>query len=161
MNSQIAVELLTKENFIAWLKSKEPEEIVGEESRCLSCPIANFFRQVYGVEVKIGHMFSGSDIQVIGDTEWVALPEWASDFITYVDESEVSIAVYLSKEAAETLEENSEYTDYEKCLESDPFAFFDSEWADTVGGPKGAWIRAYTFKPSAGGCLKVMEALET
>lgn len=76
---------LIRHKFEAWLRAKKPDEIVGKNRDCHSCPIANFYHEASG----------GCEI-VIYEDQWNAhiidrgyskrrMPEWADCFVWLVD----------------------------------------------------------------------------
>lgn len=78
---------LIQSKFVAWLRSKAPTEIVGENRDCHSCPIAKFYNEASG----------GCDLVIFerwgeyfGDRGGGArpLPVWAQHFVFAVDGDE-------------------------------------------------------------------------
>jgi hypothetical protein len=76
---------LDKSGFRRWLKAKRPDEIVGHNRECCSCPIALFYCETSG----------GSEIVIFTD-EWcdyiidrgyirTRAPAWAENFMFAVD----------------------------------------------------------------------------
>jgi hypothetical protein len=76
---------LDRRKFERWLRAKKPEEIVGHNRECCSCPIALFYCETSG----------GSEISIFTD-EWcdyiidrgyirTRAPAWAENFMFAVD----------------------------------------------------------------------------
>jgi hypothetical protein len=79
---------LDKSKFAAWLKTKEPAEIVGENRSTCGCPIANFYHDASGGnEVLIFERWGGGYYIDRGYGKR-PLPEWAAAFVFDVDGDE-------------------------------------------------------------------------
>lgn len=92
---------LIKSKFVAWLKAKPPEEIVGHNRDCHTCPIANFYSEASGgCDIVI---FQEQD-RYIGDRGYYKqrLPDWAEYFASSVD-GEGRSAQITAKRALELL----------------------------------------------------------
>lgn len=77
---------LNKPKFLAWLQAKRPEEVVGQNKDCHTCPVAKYYRDVTG----------GAEIVVFSDPNWGdykvdrgggarRAPAWAENFFRAVD----------------------------------------------------------------------------
>lgn len=76
---------LDRRKFAAWLKTKRPEEIVGENRDCHACPIANFYSATSGgCEIVIFERAGYGYFIDRGDGGRPA-PAWASSFISDID----------------------------------------------------------------------------
>ena len=75
---------LVESKFAAWLRSKPPTEIVGENRDCHACPIALFYKEASGCEVVIFGDGYG-DYIIDRGYDKRAVPNWAADFIRTVD----------------------------------------------------------------------------
>lgn len=76
---------LDRNKFMAWLKTKMPNEIVGVVRDSCGCPLAQFYRQTSGgCEIAI---FDSGD-GYIADRGYSrhALPRWAKRFVFNVDD---------------------------------------------------------------------------
>lgn len=75
---------LCRKKFIAWLKTKQPDEIVGRKRECHSCPVANFYRERSGgCEVVI---FENDGRYIIDRGCYKKeMPQWASGFAFAID----------------------------------------------------------------------------
>lgn len=75
---------LHRHKFLAWLKAKRPEEIVGENRDCHSCPIANFYHEATGgYEIVIFDRWGEHFIDRGYSTR--RLPWWAANFVHSID----------------------------------------------------------------------------
>lgn len=86
---------LNRQKFLTWLRTKEPDEVVGERRDSDCCPVANFCRDA-GAPI---HVFTD------GDGYWVDRgyskcrpPRWAGDFLFEVDGGQRGVSV-TAKEA--------------------------------------------------------------
>lgn len=71
--------------FIAWLKAKKPDEIVGRGGDACGCPIARFHTEASGGhEVFVSDSYEGIKIDR-GDGARLA-PSWAERFVRSVDD---------------------------------------------------------------------------
>lgn len=76
---------LIKSRFEKWLKAKSPEEIVGTNRDCHTCPIANFYTEASGgCEIVIFESVNGGYIADRGYYRQ-KLPDWAEYFVSSVD----------------------------------------------------------------------------
>jgi hypothetical protein len=76
---------LDKSKFIAWLKTKEPDEIVGENRSSCGCPIAKFYHDASGgSEVSIYERLETGYMIDRGYSKQ-PLPMWAAHFVFTVD----------------------------------------------------------------------------
>ena len=74
---------LDRRNFIAWLETKKPDEVVGRKRDCILCPLGQFFREVAGHDVVISENGNGWKIdRGNGDR---SLPWWAGNFAFRID----------------------------------------------------------------------------
>jgi hypothetical protein len=75
---------LNKSKFLAWLRRKRPDEIVGVHRTACGCPITNFY-----VEASGGHEVSifdrWGDYFMDRGYDKRQLPEWAQRFVSEVD----------------------------------------------------------------------------
>jgi len=72
--------MITKKQFIEWLESKKPGELVGDLRCGDACPIAIFYRSL-GREALVGH-------ETVSFNWWrteTELPKWAQNFIKSAD----------------------------------------------------------------------------
>lgn len=77
---------LDRRKFLAWLESKQPDEIVGK-NRSPSCPIANFYDDASGgCEIIIFERWGEHYIDRGYSTR--PMPPWADRFVTEVDKDE-------------------------------------------------------------------------
>lgn len=75
---------LHRHKFLKWLKAKRPEEIVGENRDCHSCPIAKFYwDESGGSEIVIFDRWGDHFIDRGYDAR--RAPAWVEDFIYAVD----------------------------------------------------------------------------
>lgn len=74
---------LSKSKFIAWLRAKRPDEIVGVSRDCHSCPLANFHFEVGNYEIVISENWG--DYLVDRGFRKYPLPGWAAEFARAVD----------------------------------------------------------------------------
>lgn len=76
---------LTLEEFRDWLKSKNPEEIVGWQGGCHCCPVFKCLKdkgkEVYSVNYETTFFLYRSD--------FLLNPEWVKSFINKVDDSSI------------------------------------------------------------------------
>lgn len=95
---------LDRGKFIAWLRAKKPDEIVGENRDCHGCPIAIFYLETSG----------GCEVVIFdrADCHWIdrgydkrPLPSWASKFVADVDDEECAgqVSAGLALELLEAL----------------------------------------------------------
>lgn len=78
---------LTERKFAAWLQAKPPNEIVGENRDCHSCPIAKYYYEASGgCEIVIFDRWGEHFIDRGGGAR--AMPAWAADFVFAVDREE-------------------------------------------------------------------------
>lgn len=87
---------LDRHKFLAWLKMKSPNEVIGRRQDCHSCPLANFYYAVSdGCEVVI---HDDGDVYYIDRGYGVRrLPVWATRFVMGVDREDGS---FISAERA-------------------------------------------------------------
>lgn len=78
---------LTRSKFEAWLKTKQPDEIVGENRDCHCCPIANFYDQTNGGwEIVVFGRWGDYYIDRGGGAR--RAPAWAANFFSDIDREE-------------------------------------------------------------------------
>ena len=82
-------ELLTYENFKAWLQAKKANEHVGFARMCSRCPIATYLIQTTGAPVFV----TGLSYDIEHDGNFGPLPEWAISFIRRVDEKHKNVDI--------------------------------------------------------------------
>lgn len=76
---------LDRKSFEAWLKAKQPDDVVGENRDCHSCPLALFYAETSGgCEVVIFDDGYGGYLVDRGYSKRQA-PWWAERFIFLVD----------------------------------------------------------------------------
>lgn len=74
---------LDQSKFTAWLRSKPPTAIVGENRDCHSCPIALYYKEADGREIVIFDRYGEYFIDRGYST--IRAPAWAANFIFNVD----------------------------------------------------------------------------
>lgn len=73
---------LTRAGFEAWLKAKEPDDIVGNARVCSGCPLAAYLGETTHKRIAVLSKSYSTWSHYI-DTQ--LLPHWAIDFIGLVD----------------------------------------------------------------------------
>jgi hypothetical protein len=93
---------LKRHQFLAWLKTKRPDEIVGKNRDCHGCPIALFYEHATGgSEIVIFERYG--DLYIDRGYDARRMPAWAERFVRDVDDDqplEVSAARCLELLAA-------------------------------------------------------------
>ena len=154
-SSEVASAIQTDKVFYNWLKEKPEDEIVGDECLTLSCPISNWLLDTYNVSVHIGNFFDCSTLRVVGEKDNVAIPKWAQQFATTVSEGDVSVAVPVMPNPDTDSYYNQNYN--EECEADDEFAIpTDQDYADEYNQGVISYFRSVVYKPTAGGCLKIL-----
>ena len=88
---------LLRHEFEAWLRAKQPREIVGENRDCNACPIALFYKDTAGSEIIIAG--DGENYFIDRGYDKRLAPRWVAGFIADVDAdgpSDVSAAHALA-----------------------------------------------------------------
>lgn len=81
-------DILTKEKFEQWLKSQQPDDVVGLACRAACCPIATYinanlnFKYVGATRTYISSIDHGSND---GEAQRTPAPSWVYPFIQAVD----------------------------------------------------------------------------
>lgn len=76
---------LDQRKFEQWLRAKHPDEIVGQNRDCHSCPLALYYAEASGgCEVVISDDSNGGYVIDRGHSKR-QLPAWASTFVFKVD----------------------------------------------------------------------------
>ena len=76
---------LDRSKFRAWLKTKQPDEIVGEQRTCHGCPITNFYLETTGGQEIITFERWG-DYYIDRGYDKRRMPTWAENFVVAVDD---------------------------------------------------------------------------
>ena len=81
--------MITKKQFIAWLESKKPRELVGRVGHCCLCPLANCLAErgkrdpwLESTVLYYGDPYDGNGEEPVIEEN---LPEWAKNFIAEAD----------------------------------------------------------------------------
>jgi len=94
-----------------WLLSKPPDEIVGSTCKQCFCVLAKFLEEKGFGCVAIGNLFDLTTFQIDATGTFYDLPEFASDYASYVDEQAI---VYSDAEEDPEVEldDKQRYPDY-------------------------------------------------
>lgn len=76
---------IDRNRFIAWLQAKQPDEIVGENRDCHSCPIAKFYWDATGGHEIVIFQDAWGGYTVDRGYSKRPLPPWAASFVFQVD----------------------------------------------------------------------------
>lgn len=144
LTSTEALTLLTPNALKEWLESKPAGEPVGEERRCGSCPVAQFFAE-RGIAVEVGNVWSVSTFRVAGQ-QAVPLPLWVTQFAAWVDSGDCSLAYPIPQA------ESTENDYFDPCDADAPHAIPDAEQP----GEFGHYVR---FRPAAGPTLAALDTM--
>ena len=87
--------LVNGDSLRQWLHDKAPDEIVGKTCRQCFCVIAKFLEDKGFGCVAIGNMFDLTTFQINATGTSYDLPDFASDYASYLDEQAI---VYLDAE---------------------------------------------------------------
>jgi hypothetical protein len=77
--------VLDRRKFLAWLRAKRPDEIVGNNRDCHTCPVARFYSEVTGGWEIVVFQRWGDYFIDKGDGGRPA-PNWAANFFAWVDD---------------------------------------------------------------------------
>lgn len=76
---------LNRSKFLAWLKMKKPNEVVGEARANCGCPLARFYKEASGGwEVSI--FDNGEGYMIDRGYNRLPLPAWAERFTISIDD---------------------------------------------------------------------------
>lgn len=83
---------LDRRKFLAWLKTKRPDEAIGNRQDCHSCPLANFYYDAsQGCEVVIADNGLDGCYYIDRGYDNRRLPRWAGRFVRGVDNETGSV----------------------------------------------------------------------
>ena len=88
---------LKKNDFIKWLKDKDPSTTVGKSSSATHCPIANYLKGL-GARKVIVECYNYTFVSK-KDCVCVDMPAWANKFVAYVDLVDANITAFVALKA--------------------------------------------------------------
>lgn len=91
---------LVKDEFVSWLKGKEPTDAVGYRTIVSTCPIATYLNETTGNRYSVNPFKYG----LRDNGLYTELPEWAKDFVRAVDHAYNTLEDRYRVKASEALE---------------------------------------------------------